>query len=535
MGLKRRLLRNITANWLGFAVQVVITLLLTPFVLQSLGEARYGVWVLIIGLTGYYGLLDLGLRASLTQRLSRQLAVGDVAGLNQTASIGLTLLSGTGLLLAAASFALAWWAPVLLGVPPQLTPEVRGTIALVGVAVAVQFPLFPFSAALAAAQRHDVLAAISIAVRVGGAGATVAVLKAGYGLVGLSAVTAAMNFLDYFFRSVAAARIVPQMKARLSVAALVHCRGLVSFGVWNSILAGSQELISYTNALLIGAIISTAAVSRFALASSLVLYFGKFFAPVAWALFPAVAHMDARGERERLRAIYLTGTRVMLCLATGACLIAAFWSDEFYRLWLDGEFANGPPIALLFQILSIAAVVSIGQQTGRQILLGAGKVRPLALIALGEGITAVLLSALLIKPFELLGVAAGVLAAALVFQGILQSVVIVRHLELPPGLVLRSVCPRPLALSVALVPALIAIRAVSPPVRSAAGLAAIGLAASAAAAVLLLVFGLRRDERREWTAPLLGRIAAMIGRERLRKPSSEPAEPVATAESARAH
>jgi O-antigen/teichoic acid export membrane protein len=76
-GLIKVLIRNAASNWLGFAVQAAVAFFLTPFVLASLGPSRYGVWMLVGSLTGYYGLLDLGFRAGLTQYLTRYLATGD--------------------------------------------------------------------------------------------------------------------------------------------------------------------------------------------------------------------------------------------------------------------------------------------------------------------------------------------------------------------------------------------------------------------------------------------------------------------------
>ncbi len=44
----------------------MVAFFLTPFVVNSLGSTAYGIWVLLMSLTGYYGLLDLGVSAALT-------------------------------------------------------------------------------------------------------------------------------------------------------------------------------------------------------------------------------------------------------------------------------------------------------------------------------------------------------------------------------------------------------------------------------------------------------------------------------------
>jgi O-antigen/teichoic acid export membrane protein len=89
----RILIRNIVSNWLGFAVQVAVAFFLTPFVLHSLGDARYGIWALVTGLTGYYGLLDLGFRSGITQYLTRHLATRDFEAMNRTASTAMVALA----------------------------------------------------------------------------------------------------------------------------------------------------------------------------------------------------------------------------------------------------------------------------------------------------------------------------------------------------------------------------------------------------------------------------------------------------------
>jgi len=71
------ILRNVASNWVGFALNAAVTLALTPFILRELGTARYGIWILTSSLIGYYGLLDLGFRAGVTQYLTRFMAVGD--------------------------------------------------------------------------------------------------------------------------------------------------------------------------------------------------------------------------------------------------------------------------------------------------------------------------------------------------------------------------------------------------------------------------------------------------------------------------
>src|SRR5262249_57148855 len=127
-------------------VHAGIAFFLTPFVLASLGPARYGVWALLINLSGYYGLLDLGFRAGLTQYMTRYLALGRLDQVNRCASSGFTVLGLCGGLILLASLAVAAGGPLVFEIPPGLVAEPRWAAVISAGAFAFQFLWFSFAA-----------------------------------------------------------------------------------------------------------------------------------------------------------------------------------------------------------------------------------------------------------------------------------------------------------------------------------------------------------------------------------------------------
>jgi len=61
------LIRNIFSNWASVAINLAVAFLLSPFLVHSLGDSAYGLWVLVLSVTGYMGLLDTGLRVSIVK------------------------------------------------------------------------------------------------------------------------------------------------------------------------------------------------------------------------------------------------------------------------------------------------------------------------------------------------------------------------------------------------------------------------------------------------------------------------------------
>ena len=67
----RYLLRSSIARTVFAIAQVVIAFFMMPYLVRTLGERWYGIWVVISGLVGNYYLLDLGLAMSVTRFIAR--------------------------------------------------------------------------------------------------------------------------------------------------------------------------------------------------------------------------------------------------------------------------------------------------------------------------------------------------------------------------------------------------------------------------------------------------------------------------------
>src|SRR4029453_6319616 len=94
MSTANTILRNVASNWIGFPVNALLTLILTPYVLHSLGASRYGIWAITASVIGYYGLLDFGIRGAINQYLTRFVAVGEHRAASECLSTAVAVLTG---------------------------------------------------------------------------------------------------------------------------------------------------------------------------------------------------------------------------------------------------------------------------------------------------------------------------------------------------------------------------------------------------------------------------------------------------------
>src|SRR5437870_2424255 len=88
-----RVVRNVLSNWGAFVFAALVSFFLSPFLVRSLGDARYGVWVLLVSIVGYLGLLDLGVRGAVTRYVARFHAAREHDSANRVASTALAVFA----------------------------------------------------------------------------------------------------------------------------------------------------------------------------------------------------------------------------------------------------------------------------------------------------------------------------------------------------------------------------------------------------------------------------------------------------------
>src|ERR1700693_6017961 len=92
---KLQIIKNVGSSWFALGVNILVGFFLSPFILHRLGDAAFGIWVLIFFLTGYYGIFDFGIRSSIIRYVSKYTATNDfeeVSGLINTALFTYTCL-----------------------------------------------------------------------------------------------------------------------------------------------------------------------------------------------------------------------------------------------------------------------------------------------------------------------------------------------------------------------------------------------------------------------------------------------------------
>ena len=497
------MLRNVGSNWVLTLVSIAAAYVLTPFIIDALGKEGYGTWTLITAMTGYIGLLALGVPMASVRYLAQHAAEKNTGEVNRV--IG----SCAGLYLGMGAVAVVVGA-ILMGlfslyeIPATLRGESRLAFALMVLQLSMGFiGLLPEGIMFA---HHDFV--LRNVVRVAGVvlrfGLTIGLLSLRPSLLLLALVQIAVIVFDFSASWLIIRRRYPGVRFSLRDFDRAMVRRILSFSVFVLLLNAGARLSFETDALVIGAFIGVGAIPFFAVANSLVIYLMDFLVAIAAVVAPMATKLSTEGRQRDLQEIFLKWSKVALSLTVLASLFLITLGPRFIGWWIDPSFEE--PAGGVLQILMLSCIVFLPiRGVALPILLGLGKPKIPTIAFVAAGLANLGLSVALAGPFGLAGVALGTAIPNVLFAAVVL-VVTCRELGIPVMTYLEYVVPR-VALGTLPVLALLLWLERGVDVDGLVGLAAAG-AAMALLFGVVWVFFVYRDDRFVDLRPHLGRLRA---------------------------
>ncbi len=137
---KARIPRSLVSNWAGMGANVLVGFLLAPFVVHRLGDNAYGIWALVLQLTGYMGVFTVGMRSALVRFVARFNAENDQSSVNRLLSMTFTVYGGFAILSMLVGAALAVFALPHMKIPIDMQRDSQIVLMLAAATLAAGFP-----------------------------------------------------------------------------------------------------------------------------------------------------------------------------------------------------------------------------------------------------------------------------------------------------------------------------------------------------------------------------------------------------------
>lgn len=444
MSLRAQAVKNVTATWLGLAVHAAVGFFLSPFILHRLGDQAFSLWVLVFAFTGYFGLLDFGIRSSIVKYTAKFIATNDDEQLSRYLSTAIAFYAAMAVIVLLGTLAGFFWLHLLFRIPAGMLHSARILFLLAGISVALTFPLNVFTGALEGLQKFSWLQLSQIGVVLFRAISIIGVLLNGEGLLAVGIVTVATSLVSYFIFTCLALYELPVLPRWRHVDSKAF-HEMAAYGVFAFAILAAEKLRFQSDVLVIGALVSSTAITFFSIAARLVEYAGYAVKSMSQIFTPMSSQFHAAGDLARLQRTFVAGNRASALIIFPICAALLILGKPIIEAWVGARYVASYSV---LTVLIVPRSLYLAQSTSIRILLGMGRHRVLAAVLLLEGGVNLLLSLLLAHRFGIVGVAWGTAIPLACTSVLFLPRHVCRVLEMPLGTFLGRAYRLPLICSV---------------------------------------------------------------------------------------
>jgi O-antigen/teichoic acid export membrane protein len=399
------IVRNAASSYGTRLLRGLAVLLVTPYLFRRLGTHGFGTWSVMFTVIAVFNLLEYGASSGITKYVAEFRARGERRELNDTVGSAVVVMGAAGVLAALIAIALGLLAP---GLAADNEREAFQTgMVVLGAATLLYFPSVAYAAALTGYQRYDMFNACQAIMVLGFAFGAVAAIEAGAGIIGLSAAYGGSLVAGGLAYVLLLRRVDPELSLRPRMPSRVAIHRLGGFGSL-ALLADSMVFIGQRmDTVVIAAIRSAATAAPFAAALRLAGGLQSLTFPFVTLLMPMTSDLHARGRHGEVVRRLTIATRIAIQLTLPTAVAFSLFATDIVDVWLG---SGAPDVtATIIGMLMAVQILTMSAYPAEKVLVGIGRVRVVAALAVAEGCANLGISIVLVSKYGAIGAAVGTL------------------------------------------------------------------------------------------------------------------------------
>jgi len=428
---KKRIITNIFSNWANFIALIVVSFFVSPILVHQLGNENYGIWVLIVSLTGYFTVLDFGVNSAIVRFISMYVANNETRKANEIYNTSFVFFSVVSVLVLLVASVFAYFFRDLFGITALEQSYLYLVFMMVGIDLAFGFLCSVFLGTLRGLQEFLKINMISISTLLLKNAVLVLFLFSGYKLLALAIIQLSFNLLKYSLQYLVIRKKYTFLQVHRANYRRSMLKQIYHYSIYSFIISIALKLLFYTDSVVIGSLLTVSKITFYAIPATLMQYMEKFIYAAISVLTPVISSYDAMGEGAKNRNIYVLGSRYALMLSIPVLFVLYTNGMSFISLWMGPEY--GRKCSNVLKILVIGYTFAFPQMIANGILKGTSKHKVFAYILIVEAIANLALSIILVRVYDIEGVALGTTLPLIITNLILVPLYTCRTLELKYG------------------------------------------------------------------------------------------------------
>lgn len=431
-----QVVKNISFNWIGMAVSLVLGFVQAPIVVHGLGNTWFGVWVLVNQMVGYTWLFDLGIREAVVRQVAKHKARREYEEINEIVSSAIYLYLLISLLTMAAISALTVLLPHLFNLEPETIGLARLVLFLNGLNISINWFFNAYVGILMGLQRFDIFQKINMGLGVVSFIMIVSAIKMGLGIIALSVITLTLSMVSNGLVYWNCRRLLPEFRLVRYERGKMRFRLLINYGKYVLLNNIGEKIIFSADAVIIGTFMQVSAITFYAIPGTLVNMLRSIITSATWVINPLFSELEENNEMDRVKATFTKATKLSILLAMPVGIVYMLMGKNFITLWMGSAYGEGSIQVLI--ILTIGTLLTIWERAVGSLLYGIGRHHIIAWLRAAEACFIIILCVIFVKIWGIVGVALASVLPHFVFMGVLLPIVVCRSLDFSVTLYVRE-------------------------------------------------------------------------------------------------
>ena len=392
-------------SYAGVFVNIIISLVLSPFTVRMLGQAQFGLYQLIWSFVGYMGVLDFGFSNTLIRYIAKYHSEGKQEEEQRFLGMSFIIYGAISALILIAGTVLY---SNLSRIFPALSPNEMALAKKLFIIMVCNFILNiflnVFPAVINAYERFIFIRSTALIRTLIRTGVVVAALLAGGQSLAIAWIDTAFSL---FFFALYAWFVRVRLHTRIRFGRLDWgmVREVFGFSFFVFLVVLVDQINWKVDQLILGVKRTVSEVAVYSIAMQFPTYLMSFGTSISGVFLPKATQMEARGEKGEAFTDLMVRTARVEWTVLGAILIGfALFGREFILLWLGEGFLIAYPIALM---VMAALAIPMLQSVGILIQQAKNMHRFRAVVYFSIAVANVFLSVWLVDRIGMIGAAVG--------------------------------------------------------------------------------------------------------------------------------
>lgn len=410
-------------SYVIIALNNVIGLLYTPFMLRMMGQTEYGLYSLVASVVAYLTVLDFGFGNAIVRYTSKLRAEGDKEKQYEMFGVFLILYTAIGLITFLIGLVIYNNVDVLFKVTMSIEEmsKVRIMLLLMICNLAFTFPMSIFGSIITAYENFVFQKLVNLLRIILNPVVMVLMLLMGYRAIGMVVIVTIFNVLTLLINAwYCFYKLKIKIKVRRSSFDWMFLKEVSIYSFWIFLNAIMDRIYWDSGQFILGVYTSVSIIAVYAVALQLVNIYKGFSTAIAGLFLPRITAMVTNNEGDgKISELFIKTGRLQYIIM--AFILSGFivFGKSFILFWAGPDYVEAYYVAL---ILLVPLLIPLIQNLGITILQAKNKMKFRSILYIVLSIGSLCISVPLAKQYGGIGCAIGTASALIIGQIIIMNI-----------------------------------------------------------------------------------------------------------------